>query len=96
MKPEVVALTAELTREEVARRGRAIYEQRLRERLLAAHKGEFVVVDVLTGDYEVDSDDVTAEMRLRARRPEAALYETRVGYTTAYSLGGGMVEDERR
>src|SRR5262247_441432 len=41
---------------EVAARGEALYEQRIRPHVEATHQGQFVVVDIETGDYEVDAD----------------------------------------
>ena len=79
---------AHYTAEEVAARGEAMYEQRIRAHVEAAHKGKFVVVDIETGDYEVDADDLAATKRALAKRPDAVLYGLRIGYTTAYRLGG--------
>jgi hypothetical protein len=72
------------TSEEVAARGEAIYAQRIRAEVEAAHTGEFVVVDIETGDYEVDAEDLSAPKRALAKRPDAVLYGLRVGFPTAY------------
>lgn len=79
---------AHYTAEEVAARGEALYEQRIRAQVEAAHTGEFVVVDIETGDYEIDADDLAATKRALAKRPEAVLYGLRIGSLTAYRLGG--------
>ena len=79
---------AHYTAEEVAARGEALYEQRIRTQVEAAHTGEFVVVDIETGDYEIDADDLAATKRALAKRPEAVLYGLRIGSPTAYRLGG--------
>lgn len=73
---------------EIAQIGEQIYEQEIRSQVETEHQGEFVIIDVNTGDYEVDPDDPTACQRLLARRPDALLYGVRVGYATAYRLGG--------
>ena len=44
---------AHYTAEEVAARGEALYEQQIRTQVEATHQGEFVVVDIETGDYEI-------------------------------------------
>ena len=81
--------------EEVAARGKAIYEQQIRAKVEAEHKGEFVVIDIETGDYEIDADDLTATKRALAKRPEAVLYGLRIGYPTAYRLGGRFTVSPR-
>lgn len=76
------------TAEEGAARGEALYEQRIRPHVEATHVGKFVVVDIETGDYEIDADDLAATKRALAKRPDAVLYGLRIGYPTAYRLGG--------
>ena len=41
----------------------------IRAQVEAIHQGEFVVVDIETGDYEIDSDDLVATKRALAKRP---------------------------
>ena len=74
---------------EVESRGEAIYAQ-IRDDLKAQNKGKFLVVDVETGEYEVDDDDAAATRRALAKRPDAVLYGLRIGSPTAYRLGGHM------
>lgn len=73
--------------EEVVRRGREIYERDVRAEVETSYDGEFVIVDVTTGAWEVDEDDVAASDRVLARNPDAALYFARVGRPAAYRLG---------
>ena len=75
------------TTAEVVRLGREIYEREVRARVEVAHDGEFVIVDVTTGDWEVDEDDVAASERVLARNPDAVLYFARVGCRAAYRQG---------
>ena len=74
--------------EEVARRGQAIYEQQIRPKIEGEHHGNFVVVDIETGAYEIDEDDLAATKRMLAKRPQAVLYGLRIGHPTAYCIGG--------
>lgn len=76
------------TTEEVARRGREIYEERIRSELGTEAEGKFVVIDIESGDYEVADEDIEASERLLKRRPGAMLYGTRVGERAAYRIGG--------
>lgn len=73
---------------EIAQRGQALYDQQLRAQMEASHPGQFLVLDIETGDYEIDVDDVAAIQRAKAKHPDAALYILRVGAPTAYWLGG--------
>ncbi len=75
------------TTEETVRRGREIYERKVRAEVEAAHDGAFVVVDVTTGAWEIDEDDVAASDRALARNPHAVLYFARVGRPAAYRIG---------
>ncbi|MGH3089492.1 MAG: hypothetical protein ACRDSJ_19550 [Rubrobacteraceae bacterium] len=47
----------EYTAEEIARRGREIYERDIRRKVEAEHTGEFLVIDVTTDDYELSADE---------------------------------------
>jgi len=60
----------------------------IRPKVEPAHAGEFVIVDVLTGDYEVARDDLTASHRMLARNPGAVMYGIRIGSPAAYRIGG--------
>ncbi|MCC6446494.1 MAG: hypothetical protein IT210_23955 [Armatimonadetes bacterium] len=74
--------------EEIARRGREWYDRCIRDRVEADHRGQFLVLDIETGEYEIDSDDLAASKRLLTRLPSAELYGLRVGYPAAYHLAG--------
>jgi len=75
------------TTEEVIRLGREIYEREVRAQVETSHDGEFVIVDVTTGAWEVDEDDVAASERVLPKNSEAVLYFARVGRRAAYRLG---------
>ena len=79
---------------EIASMGEAIYQDRIRPLVDPSKKGKFVVVDVRSGDYEIDDEDIVATLRLRERRPDAMTFAVKVGYRYAYSIGGGMLEEE--
>ena len=55
----------------------------------AGHRGDYVVIDVETGDYELDADELVASDRAVAKHPGAALFTVRVGYPTAGRIGAG-------
>lgn len=67
------------SKEDFARRGDMIYEHELRPILEKANEGKFVAIDIETGAYEVDADEVTASDRLLARVPTAQIWLRRIG-----------------
>ncbi len=79
------------TPEEVAQRGERIYEQQIKERVEPGEKGRFAVIDIETGDYEIDESDLAATKRALAKRPDAVLYGIRIGHRAAYTLGGRFI-----
>lgn len=79
--------------DEIVRRGQALYEQRIRAEVDAAHNGKFLVVDIETGEYEIDVDELAALQRARRKNPDAALYILRVGYPAAYRIGGSFLRE---
>ncbi len=76
-----------LSSQEIAAQGRALYAEKIRAQVEPQHLNDFLMVDVQSGDYEVDSDDLAAEERLFARRPQAVIYQMRVGSSAAYFMG---------
>lgn len=82
------------TPEEVETRGEAIYETQIRPKVEADHRGEFVVIDIDSGTYEIDEDDLRATKRLLAKCPDAVIYGVRVGSPTAYNLGGHLISEQ--
>ncbi len=75
------------TTEEIARRGREVYEHEVRREVEREHRGRFLVLDVESGDYEIADDDLDASERLLERRPDALLYGLRIGEGAAYRIG---------
>ena len=81
---------ATITSEEIAARGQRIYEDRIRSKVEADHVGDFVVIDIDSGDYEIAQKDIDASLRLRDRHPGAITIGLRIGFSGAYRLGGGF------
>ena len=75
---------------DIAARGEAIYREQIQPQVESAAKGSFVVIDIVSGDYEVGAGDASATRRLLDRRPEAVTYGVRVGHRAAYSHVGGF------
>ncbi len=83
--------TSALSRTEIVRRGEEIYERDLRSYLEPASNGQFLVLDIDTGDYELDPDETLALQRAMTKRPHGIRFIKRVGFSAAHRLGGRFV-----
>ncbi len=78
---------------DIGRRGDALYERHVKPNVTSADHGKFVAIDIDTGAYEVDSNELVAVRRVRDRRPEALVWITRVGSRYAHRFGAGHAID---
>jgi hypothetical protein len=67
------------SKEEFARRGDATYDGAIRPLVEKGNEGKFVAIDIETGAYEVDVDELAASDRLLARVPDAQVWLKRIG-----------------
>ena len=80
---------ARLPVEEIDRLGQSLYDEKLRRVVETPDNiGKQIVIDVETGDYEIDEDGLAASRRILAKRPDAPLYGLRIGYNAVCTLGG--------
>ena len=78
--------TGGLETEEWSLIGRDLYHNRIRKEN-SLEKGQFVVIDVMSGDFEVGDNEHEARNRLRERRPDARTWLEMVGYPTPSRIG---------
>ena len=72
---------------EIARRGRTIYDQDIRPRVETEDNiGKFLIVDIETGDYEMDTDEFVASRRAHAKHPDGTFFGLRIGYRTSGTI----------
>ena len=79
--------------EEAARLGNAIYDREVRPKMTGDDHGKFVAIDMDTGEWEMDPDEMVAGDRLRGRLPDAQIWMTRVGYGYIRSLALALCGD---
>lgn len=80
-----------LSSEEVAKRAYQIYEGGIRQKVEAEENiGKMVIINIETGDYEVDETGLQAARNLHVKHPYARLFGIRIGYNVAASFGGVM------
>ena len=67
-------------------RGREVYDRLVHPHMRPEDDGKFVAVDMLTGEYELDADEIPAVRRLRARAPGAEVVLLCVGQPGTYRI----------
>ena len=75
------------SKEEFARRGDEIYEREVLPHLRPEDEGKYALIDIETGDYEIDRDEIAASDRLFSRKPDAQIWFRRVGSRYARRFG---------
>ncbi len=80
------------SKEEFARRGDVIYERDIRPFVEAGNKGKFIAIDIETGAYEIDDDELAASDRLLARVPPAAVHASAVSSSHSFSPSSPLSE----
>lgn len=78
--------TRDLLSDPIARRGHELYDSRIRPQVEAGNKGKLLVINLDTGEYEMDADDFSALENAKGRFPDAPLFTMRIGYPAAYHL----------
>jgi hypothetical protein len=82
--------------EEIDRRGKEWYEVHLRDKVETDENiGKQIVIDIETGEYEIDDSGLDASLRMLQRKPDAALYGARIGYNAVYAIGGTLTRNAR-
>ena len=66
---------------------KTLYWEKIRPTLTEADIGKFVIIDVNSGEYEIDEKSAEASLRLKKRMPAAFAFGLRVGYSAAYFFG---------
>jgi hypothetical protein len=84
-----------LTKEDHARIGSSIYEDRIRAQVEADNQGRIVAIDVDTADFEVADQTIDAADRLLARRPAAQIWFVRIGYRGVHRFGMTRIQGTR-
>ena len=73
---------------EVVRRGDALVESNVRPHLTAADADKFVAIDIETGEYELDKNEMMAVGRLRKRIPDPQIWLVHVTLGYLHRFGG--------
>ncbi|MHC5938584.1 hypothetical protein [Nostoc sp.] len=79
------------SKEEFARRGDEIYDSQVRPQVEANNYGKIVAIDIETGSWEMDTDEINASKRLETRYPDAQIWFVRVGDRYVRRFGAGRI-----
>ena len=86
------------SRQDISKRAHAIYEQTLRTQVEHDDNiGKILVLDVSTGNYEIDQDGILANDRLRKRLSDLdpqTLYAFRIGYDAVFTVGSTVTRTQ--
>ena len=77
------------TVDEVCALAQKIYKEQIKHLVEPQENGKFVAIDIESGDYEIDEDDIAAEDRLEERRPSCPGHLFRIGSESAFVIGWG-------
>lgn len=87
------AVTPRYSSEEFEVRGEEIFAREIQSKVAGEDPRKMVLIDIESGDFEVDFDELAASDRLRARRPEAQVWMRRVGSRISRRIGGMRTSD---
>ena len=91
-----MAATKLPTDEEIVTRGQELYERQLRAKLdNEQNLGKILVIDVESGEYELDSDEIAASRRAAKRFAGHPQYMLRVGYDAVHTFGPSLTSSKR-
>lgn len=76
------------SKEEFARRGDALIESKIRPHLRETDEDKFAAIDIETGEYELDKNEMKAAERLRKRVPNAQIWLVHVTLGYLHRFGG--------
>lgn len=83
----------DLSSEDIAQRGKALYQQRLRTQVETADNiGKIIAIDLNTGDYEIDKDLLAACDRLKAKQSDTVTWIERIGHDAVYAIGSSAIQ----
>ncbi len=82
------------SKEEFAQRGDALVASKVRPHLTAADADKFVAIDIETGEYELDKNEMRAAERLRKRAPDPQIWLVHVTLGYLHRFGGHGVRGQ--
>jgi hypothetical protein len=75
------------SKEELARRGKELYESSIQQQIEAGNESKIVAIDIETGVFEVAKDSLTASDQLLEQYPNAQIWFVRIGHKAVHRIG---------
>lgn len=84
-----------LSNTQISKRGHLLYEQELRPSVERPENiGKIILVDAENGHYEIDTDGIQANKRLRTRYPDTDpynLFAIRIGHDAVFAVSNRLI-----
>lgn len=80
----------EYSKEEFARLGDEIYTHDIYPQLQPDSQGKIVAIDIITGAWEIDNDEISASTRLESCYPNAQIWIVKVGSRYVRRFGANI------
>ena len=78
------------TKADIVPRGKEIYERDIKPLVEPEHIGKYIVIDIETGEWDMDTDPDAATLRACAKKPVALRLCLRIGHRSAGIFRGGV------
>lgn len=76
-----------LTPEQVAERGQRLYEEKLKANLEPTEKGQFVAIEVESGEYFIADTLLEVLQMAKEKHPTKLFHTIRIGYGGVFKMG---------
>ncbi|RMH68863.1 MAG: hypothetical protein D6675_14615 [Gemmatimonadetes bacterium] len=73
-----------INKREIIGKGKAILSRLENE--IKNHEGDYIVIDVDSGDYAIEKDSVKAREKMQLRHPNKIFYAARLGFPAMYKF----------
>jgi hypothetical protein len=80
--------TRRYSKDEIARRGEALYEENIGTSLPPGSDGKYLAIDIETGEHELGTNEIEACDRLRSRVAAAQIWLKQIGSPYLHRFGG--------
>ena len=76
-----MAVTKSYTRDDIVPRGTEIYERDIKPLVEPEHIGKYLVIDIETGEWDMDVDPYAASLRAAKKKPGGLRLALRIGHS---------------
>lgn len=83
------------SKEELAQRGQALYNDHIRQQVETENEGRIVAIDIETGAFEIADNVLPATNRLFEKYPNAQPWVIRIGHRAVYHFGAGSLATQK-